>query len=140
MRNKKSPAEILSAYGMRQTGCRCQILEQFIHHDFALSHNHIESHIDSKYDRVTIYRNLKNFLDKGLIHKVLDDEGGIKYALCNETCSEHGHHHNHVHFKCEKCGKTICIDNLKIPEVSLPSNFEARELNLLIQGTCDECN
>jgi Fur family transcriptional regulator, ferric uptake regulator len=85
-----------------------------------------------------VYRTLKTFLDKGLIHKVLDDEGSLKYALCNDPCTTSSHRHEHVHFKCTQCGQTSCLD-VEIPLVRLPKGYEAREVNLLIQGTCESC-
>ena len=138
--SKRDPGEILDNFRLRHTNCRNEILEQFLGQDFALSHHSIEQKIDQRFDRVTIYRNLRVFLDKGVIHKVLDDEGVVKYALCKTACSHKHHNHEHVHFKCEKCGKTVCIEDLDIPNIQLPENFKAKELNMLIQGTCDECS
>jgi Fur family ferric uptake transcriptional regulator len=136
---KKPEVEILKDYQLRTTTSRSAILNLFIKNSFALSYSDIEHEIASSYDRVTVYRTLKTFLDKGVIHKVLDDEGGLKYALCSAPCSSHEHHHEHVHFKCEKCGQTNCLENVVIPEVILPKGYQPRETNLLIQGICDKC-
>lgn len=123
---------------MRSTPSRQEILHLFLLRDHALSHGDIEKEINNSLDRVTVYRTLKTFLDKGLIHKVLDDEGSLKYALCSEACSGTGHHHDHVHFKCTKCGQTNCL-NVEIPAVRLPKGYQAEEVNLLIQGVCERC-
>jgi Fur family ferric uptake transcriptional regulator len=104
-----------------------------------LSHGDIEKEIANSLDRVTVYRTLKTFLDKGLIHKVLDDEGSLKYALCKEACNTVEHHHDHVHFKCTNCGQTICL-NLDVPPLKLPKGYTATETNLLVQGVCEKCN
>ncbi|MFN7791789.1 MAG: transcriptional repressor, partial [Cyclobacteriaceae bacterium] len=63
----------------------------------------------------------------------------LKYALCNDLCSSSAHHHEHVHFKCSVCGETSCLDQVNIPQVELPRGYEAREINLLIQGKCQKC-
>lgn len=136
---KKPEVEILKDFQLRTTTSRSAILNLFIKNSFALSYSDIEHEIASSYDRVTVYRTLKTFLDKGVIHKVLDDEGGLKYALCSAPCSSREHHHEHVHFKCEKCGQTNCLENVVIPEVILPKGYQLRETNLLIQGICDKC-
>jgi Fur family ferric uptake transcriptional regulator len=81
---------------------------------------------------------LKTFFDRGLIHKVLDDGGSLKYALCTEACSQSAHRHEHVHFKCSRCGQTNCLE-VDIPRVRLPKGYVAGEVNLLIQGTCPNC-
>ena len=129
---------LLRQYHLRSTPTRQDILHLFINKEYALSHSDIEKEVNDSSDRVTVYRTLKTFLDKGLIHKVLDDEGGLKYALCNDACSTSQHRHEHVHFKCTKCGQTSCLE-VEIPSVRLPKGYKAKEVNLLIQGICDDC-
>lgn len=136
---KKEEGQILRDYELRTTTSRSAILNLFIKNSYALSYSDIEKEIASTFDRVTVYRTLKTFLDKGVIHKVLDDEGSLKYALCSEPCSTHEHHHEHVHFKCQKCGQTNCLDDVTIPGLRLPKGYVAKEMNLLIQGTCQKC-
>jgi Fur family transcriptional regulator, ferric uptake regulator len=131
--------QILKDFKLRSTPSRASILEAFLTHNFALSHSDVEKDVPASFDRVTVYRTLKTFLDKGLIHKVLDDEGGIKYALCSEACSTAHHHHEHVHFKCTQCGQTNCLQ-IEIPSVKLPKGYQAKEVNLLIQGVCEKCS
>ena len=97
---------LLKDHSLRLTQGRADVISIFLKKDIAISHSDIESEIDGQYDRVTIYRTLKSFLDKGLIHKVLDDSGVIHYALCNDACSEQYHSDNHIHFKCEVCSET----------------------------------
>lgn len=131
---------ILKEFELRKTPSRSAIVELFLSSDFALSHADIEKAIDTSIDRVTVYRTLKSFLDKGLIHKVLDDSGVLKYALCTHQCSSNDHHHDHVHFKCTKCGQTNCIDDVNIPVVQLPTGYKIEDVSLLIQGICEKCS
>jgi Fur family transcriptional regulator, ferric uptake regulator len=130
---------LLKNFSLRSTPTRQQIIHLFLRKNYALSHGDIEKEITDELDRVTVYRTLKTFLDKGLIHKVLDDEGSLKYALCKEACTLTGHHHDHVHFKCIVCGQTNCL-NIDVPEVKLPNGYTAKEVNLLIQGICERCS
>jgi Fur family ferric uptake transcriptional regulator len=129
---------LLRDFRLRSTPTRHEILHLFLETDYALSYSDIEKEV-SESDRVTVYRTLKTFLDKGLIHKVLDDEGSLKYALCDDACGTAGHHHDHVHFKCISCGQTNCV-NVNIPKVDLPKGYSVKEMNLLIQGVCDLCS
>lgn len=78
----------LSDFDLRSTPCRLDVLSSFQAVDFALSQGDIEQKLSEQYDRVTIYRTLKTFLTSGLLHKVLDDNGGVKYALCKELCHQ----------------------------------------------------
>lgn len=136
---RKTQDQILKDFRLRSTVSRSTILDLFIHKDYALSYSDIEREVAEAFDRVTVYRTLKTFLDKGVVHKVLDDGGSLKYALCNDHCSSNNHHHDHVHFKCIKCGQTNCLDDVEVPAVKLPGGFVAKEINLLIQGVCNKC-
>lgn len=136
---EQSTEDILRNHKLRNTDCRNLVLKNFLNYDFALSQGFLEQQLPDEFDRVTIYRTLKTFLDSGLIHKILDDEGGVKYALCKEDCSVEHHNHSHVHFKCEKCGKTLCLDAVAVPRLRLPDNFTINEINLLVNGICENC-
>lgn len=130
----------LSDFDLRPTHCRLDVLSTFQGFDYALSQSDIEQKLSDKYDRVTIYRTLKTFLTHGLLHKVLDDNGGVKYALCKELCHQGDHQHDHVHFKCNQCGQTTCLETVHIPSIVLPAGFSKQESNLLIQGVCNSCH
>ncbi len=130
----------LAAFSLRNTPCREAVLGAFEEAGYALSQGDIEQRLLSHFDRVTIYRTLKTFLTSGMIHKVLDDVGGIKYALCKTVCQHEGHQHDHVHFKCIQCGQTTCLETVHIPNIPLPEHFIKQESNLLIQGICKPCS
>ncbi|TAF95937.1 MAG: transcriptional repressor [Cytophagia bacterium] len=131
--------QTLKTYDLRHTGCREAILMAFYEQPTALSHGHLEELLPNLYDRVTIYRTLKTFVEKGIVHKVLDEDG-IRYALCKTACSHQHHHHDHVHFKCVACGQTTCLETIVIPQIALPNGYKSQEINLLVQGTCLSCN
>jgi len=137
---KRLQGQILKETKLRSTSSRTTILGLFLKNPHALSYSDIEKEISHTYDRVTVYRTLKTFLDKGIIHKILDDSGGLKYGLCSIHCSDEEHHHDHVHFKCSQCGQTSCLDQAEIPGIKLPPGYRVEEINLLIQGVCSQCN
>lgn len=131
---------ILSRNKLRRTAPRQAVLDVFVKEQMALSQPELEHLLKESCDRVTIYRTLTTFLEKGLIHKVLDDAGAAKYALCAHDCdSDHTHNHNHVHFKCEQCGQTRCLDDVHVPAFSLPKGYKVNETNVLLQGLCSDC-
>jgi Fur family ferric uptake transcriptional regulator len=131
---------LLKEHGLSLTSCRIDVLQRFIGAGIAVSFHDVEVSLQKTYDRVTIYRTLKSFVEKGLIHKVLDDTGNLKYALCLANCHEEQHDHEHVHFKCVKCEETNCIDSIKIPKIELPKGYSFIKSDLLIQGVCRKCN
>jgi len=133
-----SPLSILQRHKLRITDCRKEIIREFLDKQVALAHSDLEESLDSQFDRVTIYRTLKTFVDKDVVHKVLDDSGATKYALCSHE--EEVHNHEHVHFKCEMCGETTCLESINLPSIKLPQGFKKKEMNLLVQGICNKCN
>lgn len=131
----------LKSHELRHTHCREAILTLFEESQKALSHGDVEQYLSEQFDRVTIYRTLKTFVEVGLIHKVLDEDG-LRYARCKDQCQtlDHTHHHDHVHFKCQQCGQTICLEEVVIPTLKLPNGYAQQEASLLIQGVCVVCN
>ncbi|MEY3432848.1 MAG: hypothetical protein RL131_784 [Bacteroidota bacterium] len=137
--NKQSD-QILKNSSLSVTGGRKRILDIFLTSSNALAHQDIEALCSDQYDRVTIYRTLQTFLDKGIIHNIPSTDNITRYALCNDACISSGHHHdNHVHFKCDQCGKTLCLDEVSIPDVKLPKGYSMHEINMVVNGICKTC-
>ena len=130
---------ILRKNQLSVTGSRKKILELFIGSNGALAHADIERRAGEKFDRVTVYRTLQTFVDKGIIHSIPTSDNSIRYALCKEDCGEGHHHDNHVHFICNNCEKTICLDNIEVPEVKLPDAFTPVQTQMVVTGICIDC-
>lgn len=122
------------------TAGRKRILEVFLSNDNALTHQDLEMQCGDQHDRVTIYRTLQTFLDRGIVHNIPTSDNSVRYALCNDDCITSGHHHdNHVHFRCEKCGKTQCLDEVGIPKVKLPNGYAVKSIDMVVTGVCRTC-
>ncbi|MDE3214385.1 MAG: transcriptional repressor [Bacteroidota bacterium] len=121
------------------TESRLKILELFLSNPNALSHSDIESSTGEAFDRVTIYRTLQVFAEKGIIHLIPTTDNSIQYALCRENCAPGHHHDNHVHFICERCHKTFCLESVHVPEVILPEGFRTQRAEMVLSGICDQC-
>jgi len=131
--------DILKKNQLSVTGSRKKILELFLQSNGALAHSDIEKKTGEKFDRVTVYRTLQSFLDKGIIHTIPTSDNSIRYALCKDDCSQGHHHDNHVHFVCLKCSNTVCLDHVTIPAVKLPTGFRASEFQMIVNGICKSC-
>lgn len=138
----KKLSDTLTAFELRITKPRMDILTLFAGAKSALSHSDIEENLSApKTDRVTIYRTLKVFSESGLIHKIADKEFGIKYALCDlNKCGHHNHRHNHAHFVCNQCGNTTCLADVDGPRVDVPIGFKIDEINISVSGLCNVCS
>ena len=132
--------ELLKQSGLSITTGRRKILELFLLQDGALSHSDIEKRAGEKFDRVTVYRTLQIFLEKGIIHSIPTADNSIRYALCKDNCSEGHHHDDHVHFICNACGNTVCLDSVTVPPIKLPKGFVAQQVEMLVSGVCKSCS
>lgn len=132
--------EILKKNGLSVTEGRKKILDLFLDSEGALAHADIEKNTDEAFDRVTVYRTLQTFVDKGIIHQIPTMDNSILYALCKDNNCAAGHHHDeHVHFVCDNCHKTICLDDVTVPSVKLPKGFKPSSAAMVVHGICDEC-
>ncbi|HTQ27962.1 MAG TPA: transcriptional repressor [Puia sp.] len=135
-----SNEDILKKNQLSVTESRKKILRLFVDNPGALSHGDIEKKVGEKFDRVTIYRTLQTFLDKGIIHSIPSADNNIHYALCKEDCSGGHHHDDHVHFICQSCGQTACLEDVVIPAVKLPRGFTISRIEMVVSGTCRDCS
>ena len=131
--------DILKKSQLSVTGSRKRILELFLRSNGALAHGDIEKKTGEKFDRVTVYRTLQTFLDKGIIHTIPTADNAILYALCKDECTEGHHHDHHVHFVCSKCSNTICLEDITVPEVKLPDGYQATQVEVVVNGICKDC-
>ncbi|MDN3595508.1 Fur family transcriptional regulator [Zunongwangia endophytica] len=130
--------EILKAKGIRPTAVRLLVYKFMAQESLAMSLNDIEAAFD-KTERTTLFRSLKLFEEKGLVHKIEDGSGMAKYAL--QTLEEGNVSDKlHLHFHCSKCGETQCLTDQTIPNISLPNGFKATDANLVVKGLCDKCS
>lgn len=134
-----SVIETLKRSQLSVTDSRKKILEMFMRSDGALAHADIEHHNGTEFDRVTIYRTLQTFVEKGIIHTIPTSDNSVRYALCKDECTTGHHHDDHVHFMCDDCGTTYCLDHVTVPQLSLPQGFRATQTDVVISGKCEKC-
>lgn len=131
--------KILKENRLSLTGSRRSVLQLFLSNRSALDHAQIEKGTSEQFDRVTIYRTLQSFLEKGIIHSIPTKDNSTLYALCREDCGQGHHHDNHVHFLCSQCAITTCLDEVLIPEVRLPQGFKPLDAQMTVTGICKRC-
>ncbi|MFZ1749351.1 MAG: transcriptional repressor [Saprospiraceae bacterium] len=132
-------ANILKKHHLRVTPFRIEVIEIFSKAQKALSSADIELILKDA-DRITLYRTLKSFEDKGIIHKAIDGTSTLKYALCDILCDEHHHHDEHVHFHCNECENTFCLDEVFVPHILIPKGFTVSNTNMIVNGLCEKCS
>lgn len=93
-----------------------------------------------KIGQATLYRNLENLAHEKIVRKYsLANEKSARFQYLNNIsdCD------NHLHFKCEKCGKLLhvhCDIFLKAQKhLAKEHGFDINHLNTVIYGKCKSC-
>ena len=134
----------LAAAEVRVTAVRLLIwrtLREEIHDAFSLAD--VQERLYT-IDKSTIFRALTLFAEAGLLHSIDDGSGMQKYCVCHcwaeSEDDEHEHEHRgHVHMTCVKCHKTWCLEDVEIPQVAVPDDFEVTEREYVVKGICKKC-
>lgn len=119
------------------TAMRILVLNEILKSEASISLSDLEDRLQDS-DRSTLYRTLKTFEKKGLIHSV-QENNNTQYLLCHQNCSEEHHHDFHLHFFCVQCKKTICLDEVDFSTIQIPKEYWVKELKFVANGLCPDC-
>lgn len=81
-------------------------------------------------DFSTIYRNIKKFLDEGLVREITLQGGTTSYESTDKA---------HDHVVCDSCNTVFPLQLPTSVSSSLPKGFMMREGGTIIRGTCTPC-
>lgn len=135
----KQLENIMIAKQITPTSMRLLVLEFLLKQTSAVSLNNLENEFHYA-DRTTLYRTLKTFEEKGLIHEIKDGNEVSKYALCENSCTSGVHYDMHLHFYCTTCKELTCLPKENMPEIKLPESFKLHEVSFVARGICNSCN
>lgn len=132
--------ERLRAAGLRSTAPRVAVLRELEAAKTPLSHAELVETLDHEgYDRVTLYRNLTDLTEAGLV--VRADLGDHVWRF--ELRREHGRRTgSHPHFTCTDCGTVSCLPDEAVRLASTkgaPRSVSARQVEIQLRGLCDRC-
>ena len=128
----------LQAHGIHPTAARILVLQKLSELTHPVSMTDLETELETM-DKSTIFRTLNVLLEHHAVHSFEDGSGSTKYELCRceaSCCSVENHH---IHFYCGICGRTSCIEDIKIPVVTLPEGYIIDSINYTVKGICPEC-
>ncbi len=128
---------LLRERGLKATPFRIHLLDMMTSRSSSVTYSEI---IDKNkdVDRVTVYRTLETLQDKGLIHKCYSDSSDTYYAVCQESCTTEGHHHDHIHVLCQNCDKITCEELAEPIQISL-EGMEIKKKSILVEVICPDC-
>ena len=131
-----NPSAYLEQHEVKPTANRISILKQLVQATHPLSLRDLEELLDT-IDRSNLFRTLTLFRKAHLVHVIEDGSESVKYELCRDGSATHDD--LHVHFRCEECHRTFCLEEVHIPCVVLPEGFEPLSVNYVIKGLCPDC-
>ena len=135
----KDIENLFASKNIRITAMRLLIYKFLADKQIAVTLSDIENAFE-KADRTTLYRTIKTFEEKDIVHQIDDGTGITKYALCEQGCSCDIKTDLHLHFHCNNCNETICLTDHKIPQIKVPEGFVSENVNLVVKGICDKCS
>ncbi len=133
-------AALLRDKNLKVTQPRLHVMDVISSKRTAVSQPDLEKQLGKEFDRVTLYRTLTAFEEKGILHKILDLNGTASYALCSSNCSEQKHHDRHVHFICSSCNDIFCLEAVNWPQIGVPKGFTINSMEMNAIGLCDRCH
>ena len=129
--------QLMASHGVKPTANRIVIARALAAAGRPMSMTELETVLET-IDKSNVFRTLQAFREAHLVH-VLDDSGdGVRYELCHSH-DEGKDDDIHVHFYCEKCHRTFCLESIPVPPVSIPEEFDTHSVSYLIKGVCKDC-
>lgn len=138
MNGTEDIAAIIRDHGIRPTANRITVAKALAAKTRAVTLAELEADLET-IDRSNIFRTLALFRERHLIHSIDDGCDGTRYEFCHS--GDTGHDSDlHVHFHCERCHRTYCLEEIPVPQVNLPEGYETESVNYMIKGLCPECS
>lgn len=135
--NSQDMISKLESKGIRPTANRILVMKTLMGEQNPQSLSNLERKMVSM-DKSSIFRTLTLFLEHDVVHAFEDGRG----VLCYELCEEKGacdHHDGHIHFYCESCQRSFCMEDIHIPSFELPEGFYPHSISFVIKGECPDC-
>lgn len=135
--NSQNMISRLESKGIRPTANRILVMKTLMGEQNPQSLSNLERKMVSM-DKSSIFRTLTLFLEHDVVHAFEDGRG----VLCYELCEEKGacdHHDGHIHFYCESCQRSFCMEDIHIPSFELPEGFYPHSISFVIKGECPDC-
>jgi Fur family ferric uptake transcriptional regulator len=135
--------EKIRAAGLRSTSPRIEVLLQLQASRAPLSHGDlVESMSGQGFDRATLFRNLNDLSDAGLVAKRDLGDHTWRFELRKDSAPSGEHDLGHPHFTCIDCGAVSCLPDESVGLKAgrgVPRSVVQRNVRVTLQGLCDRC-
>ena len=133
--------ERLRAAGLRATAARVAVLRVLEGRGSASSHPEITAALaQDGWDRATLYRNLVDLTEVGILRRVDLGDRVWRYELAGGHDAAHSDG-EHPHFLCTDCGDVACLPDfvLPLPAGKIPGAVRLGKVAIQLRGRCDRC-
>lgn len=132
--------ERLRSAGLRATTSRVAVLRALEGRGTPSSHTDVIGELkDEGWDRATLYRNLTDMAEAGLLRRVDLGDHVWRFELASAPDGV-GHDAEHPHFLCTRCGDVTCLPTVK---VAAPADISPMVLavgvSVQLRGVCASC-
>lgn len=135
---------VLRDVGLRATNARTLVLGCLMDAGRPLTHAEVcDALADHGYDRATLYRNLVDLTNGGLVHRTDLGDHLWRFAIAGPVGGAEGHDSStHPHFVCQECGDVSCLPDDAISvnaRRGVPKSVKQKNVEIQIRGLCNEC-
>jgi Fur family ferric uptake transcriptional regulator len=131
----------IRAVGLRSTAPRVAVLQYLQTATTPVSHADLFTALaDQGFDRATIYRNLIDLTEAGLLSRTDVGDHVWRFELRRE--GQGRHLSEHPHFMCTDCGEVACLPGVSVritPVPGAPRALGAKTVAVQLKGLCDRC-
>ncbi len=133
--------ERIRTSGLRVTAPRVAVLQRILQATSPITHGELAEALSAQWDRATIYRNLTDLTDVGLLRRT--DVGDHVWRFEVRADDAEGHEdRKHPHFVCDECGDVQCLPDEMVElhtSRGAPKALKGREVEIQLKGRCDRC-
>jgi Fur family ferric uptake transcriptional regulator len=100
--------------GLRCTAARLTVLQHIVDNAGPKTHAEVSDALaDKGFDRATIYRNLTELTEAGILSRVELGDHVWRFELRGKDAAGR-HEESHPHFVCTSCGEVSCLDDVTV--------------------------
>ena len=133
--------ERLRATGLRCTAARLWVMQELVDAMRPLTHAQVADALRPRgFDRATIYRNLVELTQAGLVARIELGDHVWRFELRKPGSAAR---RDHPHFVCVDCGEVACLPSVSVNIKPAPGSKQSgigKVTEILLKGHCGQCS
>jgi Fur family ferric uptake transcriptional regulator len=125
--------------GLRSTAARLWVMQELIEATSPVTHGEVAEALATKgFDRATIYRNLVELTEAGLVSRIELGDHMWRFELRRTGPGDS----EHPHFLCVDCGEVSCLPAVSVnirPSPGTKRSGIGKVTEILLKGRCGSC-